>query len=168
MSEELERIIEERVEAMGYEFVELERAGSKTRPILRLRVDVAGGSSGEPGTGVSVDDCVRVSRALEEYLDETAAVAERYVLEVSSPGVERPLTRRRDYDRYAGREIALKLKKPQPDGARRIEGELLGLVDAEGQEKVRLRRTGAAAEVVEIPREEIVRANLVFRWKERR
>jgi ribosome maturation factor RimP len=168
MSGDLERIIEARVEAMGYEFVELERAGSKTRPILRLRVDVAGGSSGEPGTGVTVDDCARVSRAIEEYLDEASDVAERYVLEVSSPGVERPLTRPRDYERYKGKEIAMKLTKAQPDGAKRIEGELIGLVDADGQEKVMLRRAGDAAEVVEIPREEIARANLVFRWKDRR
>jgi ribosome maturation factor RimP len=92
MADELEREIEQRVEALGYEFVELERAGSKARPILRLRVDVPG-SSGEPGAGVSVDDCTRISRALEEYLEDASAVPERYVLEVSSPGVERPLLR---------------------------------------------------------------------------
>jgi ribosome maturation factor RimP len=167
MSDELERLIEERVEALGYEFVELERAGSKARPILRVRVDLAGGSSGEPGTGVTVDDCARVSRALEEQLDSREGLAERYVLEVSSPGVERPLTRRRDFERHVGKEVAMKLSKAQADGSKRVEGELLGIADVDGQERVRLRRDGAA-EDIEIPREEIVRAHLVFRWKDRR
>ena len=76
--------------------------GSKSRPILRIRVDVPGS---EPGAGVSVDDCARVSRAVEEYLDEASDVAERYVLEVSSPGVERPLVRAADFSRFAGQEI---------------------------------------------------------------
>lgn len=170
MADELERIIEERIDALGYELVELERAGSQARPILRVRVDVAGSSSGEPGTGVTVADCVRVSRALEEQLDGSPAFAGRYILEVSSPGLERPLTRRRDFERFAGREVVLKLTKPQPDGAKRVEGELLGIVDAGGQEQVRLRRTGAAgaAGTVEIPRQDIVRAHLVFRWADRR
>jgi ribosome maturation factor RimP len=168
MSDELEQIIEERVEALGYEFVELERAGSKTRPILRVRVDVAGGSSGEPGTGVTVDDCVKVSRALEEFLDEKPEVAERYVLEVSSPGVERPLRSRRDFQRYVGKEVAVKLTKAQPDGAKRVEGELLGLDDVDGRDVVRLMRSGAGAVELHIPREEIARAHLIFRWKDRR
>ncbi|HSJ25014.1 MAG TPA: ribosome maturation factor RimP [Longimicrobiales bacterium] len=167
MSDELERVIEERVEALGYEFVELERAGSRARPILRVRVDVAGGSSGEPGTGVTVDDCARVSRGLEEYLDASPEVAERYLLEVSSPGVERPLVRPRDFERFAGREIAVRLKQAQADGSKRAEGELLGLAEVDGQEVIRLRRGGDAG-VVEIPREGVVRAHLVFRWKDRR
>jgi ribosome maturation factor RimP len=168
MADELERNIEERIEEMGYEFVELERAGSRSRPILRVRVDVAGGSSGEPGTGVNVDDCARVSRRLEEYLDSMPGLAERYVLEVSSPGVERPLTRKRDYERYTGREVAVKLSTALPDGSKRMEGELLGVTEVAGRQKVRLRRGGGAADEVEIPREDIVRAHLVFRWKDRR
>jgi ribosome maturation factor RimP len=168
MSDELERIIEERVEALGYEFVELERAGSRSRPILRVRVDVAGGSSGEPGTGVTVDDCARVSRALEEWLDAKEDLAERYVLEVSSPGVERPLRSRRDYERYAGKEIAVKLTKSRPDGAKRVEGELLGLGEEDGREIVRLRSTDTGAAELHIPREDIARAHLIFRWKDRR
>jgi ribosome maturation factor RimP len=168
MADELERVIEDRIEALGYEFVELERAGSRTRPILRVRVDVAGGSSGEPGTGVTVADCARVSRALEEHLDTMPGLAERYVLEVSSPGVERPLNRRRDFERYAGREVALKLHRPLPDGTKRLEGELLGIMQVDGQEQVRLRRSDDAAGEVGIPGENIARANLIFRWKDRR
>jgi ribosome maturation factor RimP len=163
MAAELEREIERRVEALGYEFVELERAGSKARPILRLRVDVPGS---EPGAGVSVEDCTRISRALEEYLDEAPAVSERYVLEVSSPGVERPLVRAADYSRFAGREVALKLATKLPDGSRRVEGELVGLELIDGQERIRLRR-GDGSEI-DIPRADVARAHLIFRWKDRR
>jgi ribosome maturation factor RimP len=120
MSSDLEHIISERVEALGYELVELERAGSGARPILRVRIDVAGGSDPDPGSeGVTVDDCTRVSRALEEFLDDAEGVADRYVLEVSSPGVERPLVRTRDYERFAGREVGVKTSRPLSGGSRR-------------------------------------------------
>jgi ribosome maturation factor RimP len=164
MAEELERRIEERVAELGYELVELERAGSKARPILRLRVDLAGGS--EPGAGVSVDDCARVSRAVEAYLDESPDVAERYVLEVSSPGVERPLVRSADFTRFAGRDIAVKMSKPLANGAKRVEGELVGLETVAGEESIRLRLPDAS--VMDIPRADVTRANLVFRWGDRR
>ena len=163
MAEELERQIEERVAALGYELVELERAGSKTRPILRLRVDVPGS---EPGAGVSVDDCARVSRAVEAYLDEASDIAERYVLEVSSPGVERPLVRAADFSRFAGRDIAVKMSKALANGAKRIEGELVGLETVDGEERIRLRLPDAST--MDIPRADVTRANLVFRWGDRR
>lgn len=163
MAEELERQIEERVAALGYEMVELERAGSKARPILRLRVDLVG--SGEEST-VTVDDCARVSRAVEAYLDDASDIAERYVLEVSSPGVERPLVRSADFTRFAGRDVAVKMAKPMSNGARRVEGELVGLETVAGEERVRLRlRDGS---IMDIPRADVTRANLVFRWGDKR
>jgi ribosome maturation factor RimP len=158
--ETLERELESRVEALGYEFVELERAGSRNRPILRVRIDVPGGS---PGHGVSVSDCTRVSRALEAYLDAEADLPDRYVLEVSSPGIERPLVRRRDFERFAGKEIAVKVNEPVGDGNRkRFEGELLGVAGDQDRELVRLRLE--SGEVLEIPRARIARAHLIFRW----
>jgi ribosome maturation factor RimP len=163
MAGELDREIERRVEALGYEFVELERAGSKARPILRIRVDVPGS---EPGAGVSVEDCTRVSRAIEEYLDQDPDTSERYVLEVSSPGVERPLVRAADFERFAGREIAVRLEGRLPDGSRRLEGELLGLQVQDGTERIRLRRQDGSE--IDIPRADVARAHLVFRWKDRR
>lgn len=167
MAAELENVIGERIEALGYELVELERAGSSARPILRIRIDVQGGSDPDPGAeGVTVDDCTRVSRALEEHLDQDPGIAERYVLEVSSPGVERPLVRPRDFERYAGREVSVKTQHKLADGSRRAEGELLGLFDVDGQERIRLRRTDGAE--IDIPRDDIARAHLIFRWKDRR
>ena len=156
----LERELESRVEALGYEFVELERVGSRTRPILRLRIDVPGSS---PGHGVSVDDCTRVSRALEPFLDAESGLSDRYVLEVSSPGIERPLVRARDFERFAGQEVALKTTTAIDDsGRKRFEGELLGIAGAAGTELVRLRQ--ADGSVLEIPRDKVARAHLIFRW----
>lgn len=164
----LERELEERVGALGYELVEVERAGSKTRPILRLRIDLpetaapAGPEAGALPAGVTLDDCARVSRALEPTLEERPDLDGRYVLEVSSPGVERPLVRSRDFERFAGREVALKGYAPLAGRARRLEGELLGLIEHDGAEQVRLRLEDG--EEVGVPRAEIARANLIFRW----
>jgi ribosome maturation factor RimP len=160
MADQLEGEIEKRVQGLGYDLVELEQAGSKARPILRVRIEAPG--STEPGAGVTVEDCTRVSRNLEEYLDALPALAERYMLEVSSPGVERPLIRDDDFRRFAGREVAMKLTVAQPDGSKRVEGELLGLDNGQ----VRLRR--ADGTTLDIPRADVSRANLIFRWKERR
>jgi ribosome maturation factor RimP len=155
----LEQEIETRVEALGYEFVELERAGSKARPILRVRIDRPGAT---PGHGVTLDDCSRVSRALESFLDESGVVPGKYVLEVSSPGIERPLVRRQDFERFRGREVALLGRAPLAGRGRRLEGELLGVDETGGVEHVAVRLEGG--EVVNIPRAEIARAHLVFRW----
>src|SRR5262245_18603784 len=132
---EVARQIEGRVEELGYELVDVEWAGSSARPLIQIRIDRV---VGEPG-GVSVDDCARVSRALEPWLDGVEAIPERYVLEVSSPGVDRPLLRARDFERFAGKKVAVKGPAPLAGRATRLEGELLGLVQAEGEERVRLR-----------------------------
>jgi ribosome maturation factor RimP len=153
----VDRQLESRVEALGYELVSVEWAGSKARPLLRLRIDVPEGS---PGQGVTVDDCARVSRSLEGWLDGVAAIPERYVLEVSSPGLNRPLVRDRDYDRFRGEWIAVKGREVLAGRSRRLEGELLGLDQEGGAVRLRL-RDGAE---VSIRRSEISGAHLVFRW----
>ncbi|HZD04387.1 MAG TPA: hypothetical protein VE173_05705, partial [Longimicrobiales bacterium] len=94
---EVERELGRRVEALGFELVDVEWAGSARRPIFRIRIDVPGGSDPrDRHGGVTVDDCAVVSRGLEPWLDGLEGVPETYVLEVSSPGVERALTREAD------------------------------------------------------------------------
>jgi len=155
--------LETMVEALGFELVELERAGDARRPILRLRIDRP--VEGVEESQVSLDDCVRVSRALESSLDEDPRVSERYVLEVSSPGVERPLVRPRDWRRFAGREARLRGRAVLADRSRTLEGTIVGLVDEAGAEAAELRL--ADDEVVRIPLAEIRKANLIFRWGSR-
>ena len=157
----LTTVLEERVEALGFELVELERSGARNRPVFRVRVDRPGSV---PGDGVGLDDCARISRALEEYLDAQETIAGNYVIEVSSPGVERPLVKRRDFERFAGHEVALKGYGPLVGRGRRLQGELLGIEGAPEDERVRLRLEDG--EEVEIDRGAVARANLVFRWNE--
>jgi len=159
MHPELYERLAERVAALGFELVELERAGSRTRPILRLRVDRP--DAGE-GNGVTVGECARLSRALEAELDEDPNVAERYVLEVSSPGVERPLVRAADFSRFAGREVAVKGTRALAGRGKRLEGELVGLVEEDGQEQIRL--VLKDGETINIPRAAVARVHLIFRW----
>ena len=159
MSDPLEIDIEDQVERLGFELVELERAGSRTRPVLRLRIDRL---DGDPGQGVTVDDCARVSRAVEAFLEERHDIAARYLLEVSSPGVERPLVRPRDFDRFRGREIAVVAKRPIHGSARRVEGELIGMEGTEGKERILLRLGNG--EEIGVPREN-AKVNLIYRWR---
>jgi len=157
----LEQALEERVDALGFELVELEKAGSKTRPVLRVRIDRPDST---PGHGVTVDDCARVSRSLEEHLDAIDAMPARYVLEVSSPGVERPLVRPRDFERFAGRRVLLRGFAPLAGRDRRLEGELLGLETSGEPDGERIRVRLDDGEEVEVRRADVARVQLVFRW----
>ena len=108
--------LEARVSGLGYDLVQVIWAGSPRRPVVRLRIERQ-----RLDRPVSLDDCARVSRQLEPWLDRAAGVPEKYVLEVSSPGVDRPLTRARDFERFRGCRVAVKEKTwlvVRPDGRR--------------------------------------------------
>jgi ribosome maturation factor RimP len=156
---QLEQIIESVVEQLGFELVDLERAGARTRPILRLRIDRV---DAELGSGVTVDECARVSRELEQVLDAREDLLPSYILEVSSPGIERPLSKRRDFERSLGREIALKGFEPLARGSKRLEGTLLGIEGSGIDERLRLRLDDGTE--VQVERSAVAKANLVFRW----
>jgi ribosome maturation factor RimP len=150
----LEHELERRVEELGFEFVELETAGNRARPILRLRIDRP---DSEPGRGVTLDECSSVSRALEGYLDDLPELSDTYVLEVSSPGLERPLTRARHFQHFVGREIRVKVQ------GKRLEGALLGVEGGAGEERVLVRRSDGAE--LAIPLAEVQKATLIHRWE---
>ncbi len=137
---------------MGFE---LEVAGSKTRPILRLRIDREGA---EPRHGVCLADCTRVSREVESFLDERPDLSERYVLEVSSPGRKRPLIKRSAYQRFAGQEVAIRTSEAIADKGKRFEGVLRGIAD---DDVVTVEVSG---EPVAIALGNIKKAHLVFKW----
>ena len=153
--------VDVRLERMGFELVEAAWVGSAGRPILRIRMDLPDSVPGEGG--VSVGQCARVSRELEPWLDAHSEVPERYVLEVSSPGVERPLTRPRDWERFKGHPVLVKGKDFPGGKGNRLEGELLGLEEDEGGETLvsLLLKEG---ERVRIPLDRIQKAHLIFRW----
>jgi len=161
--ESLERELEDLVTRLGFELVELELGGSRSRPTLRVRIDRP---NAEPGRGVTLEECSGVNRALQAFLDEDARLGDRYVLEVSSPGVERPLVRRGDFDRFAGREVVLRGNDALDGGEKRLEGTLEGVRDEPEGERVLLRL--ADGRLVEVARNRITRAHLVFRWPGKR
>lgn len=118
--ERLTALIEPALERAGAELIDLVVAGSHGRPIVRAYVDTE--------TGITLDECARLSRRLEETLESAGAVPERYVLEVSSPGLDRPLTKRAHYERYPGREIAVRLYRRR-GGRKRFVGTLEEVAD---------------------------------------
>jgi ribosome maturation factor RimP len=107
------------VEAAGYRLVRLRLLGTK-RKTLQIMAERADGL-------MDVEDCARLSRALSEFLDAEDPIEGEYDLEVSSPGIDRPLTRVTDYARWAGHEAKLELVAPDDSGRKRFKGLLLGL-----------------------------------------
>jgi ribosome maturation factor RimP len=119
----LTRLIEPVVDAAGFELV---RVALIEGPHLTLQVMLE-----DPATGqMLVDDCARVSRRLSVLLDEADPIDREYMLEVSSPGIDRPLTRLKDYDRWAGHLARIELAEPMAlNGAdrKRFQGPLAGI-----------------------------------------
>jgi ribosome maturation factor RimP len=154
--------LDARLEGLGFELVEAEWVGRRNRPILRVRMDLPDSVPGKGG--VTVDQCAKVSRVLEPWLDEHEGIPEQYVLEVSSPGVERPLVRPRDWQRFAGEQVLVKGKGLPGGEGNRLEGEIVGLESREG-EKPEVSLLLPSGEKVRIPLDSIQKAHLVYRWE---
>lgn len=116
---EVERLIAPSLSAMGYDVVRILLAGDR-RAKLQLMIER------RDGVGMTVGDCAAASRATEAILDVEDPIAGAYVLEVSSPGIDRPLTRLADFERFAGFDAKVETRIPV-DGRRRFRGRLLGL-----------------------------------------
>lgn len=116
---EVDRLIGPSLIDMGYSVVRVLLSGSQ-RVKLQIMVERL------DDAGMTVDDCAAVSRAAEAILDVEDPIAGAYVLEVSSPGIDRPLTRLDDFARFAGFDARVEMRLPI-DGRRRFSGRLLGL-----------------------------------------
>jgi ribosome maturation factor RimP len=157
--DKIERGVEKIVTRLGFELVAVDRGGGRRRPLFRLRVDRRGGVPGR--SELTVDDCAVISREVREWLDESGAAGESYILEVSSPGVERPLVRQEDYERFAGLAVRVRGFGPLASGERQLEGILRGIVEqGDDGPVVVLEVEGGERRV---PLAGIARANLVFR-----
>ena len=136
-------------EAAGYEIVRLRLMGGAERRRLQIMAE-------RPDGEMNVEDCTRLSRKISEVMDAADPISGEYVLEVSSPGIDRPLTRPKDFETYEGYEIKLELDR-LAEGRKRFRGVLAGLegdqigVDLEGE-----------AETAMIPLAWIVEAKLVL------
>jgi len=143
----IERLIAPTVEAMGFAVVRVQLTGQQR---VRLQV-MAERADGRP---MQVDDCADISRAISALLDAEDPIAGAYTLEVSSPGIDRPLVRLEDFRRFAGFEARLEADRPI-DGRRRFRGRLLGVDGTD----VRIETEDGA---VALPFADVRRAKLVM------
>jgi ribosome maturation factor RimP len=114
----LDELLQPLVEELGYEFVGLEYSSNPKNAVLRIYIDAE--------DGVGVDDCSRVSREVAALLDVEDPIPGHYNLEISSPGLDRPLFTLAQYERFTGSEVKLSLFAPQ-DGRRKLKGVILGV-----------------------------------------
>jgi ribosome maturation factor RimP len=115
----LEQLLNPAVEAAGYRLVRVRVSGGQRKTVQVM--------AERPDGHMDVDDCAALSRALSEVLEAADPFDGEYVLEVSSPGIDRPLVRPEDFARFAGHEARIELVSPDPSGRRRFKGTLIGL-----------------------------------------
>jgi ribosome maturation factor RimP len=142
--QEVHEVIEPILQSQGFELVDLEYQRESRGWVLRIFMDREG--------GVTLDDCSGVSHEVGAVLEVKDVIPNAYVLEVSSPGLTRPLKKPEDFNRFRNQLVKIKLFQPL-DGRRNFKGTLLGLE----VETVRLEADG---QVFEIPLQSIAKANL--------
>lgn len=143
----IEQIIAPALGEMGYDLVRVRLLGGKP-PRLQVMAER------RDNAGMTVEDCAEISHVLSALLDAEDPIDDSYLLEVSSPGIDRPLTRLADFDRFSGFEAKIELQRPI-EGRRRFRGRLLGVE----KETVLLRMDGQS---VALPFAEIGDAKLVL------
>ena len=149
-TEVVEQLLQPTVEALGFELCDVEFVKEYGNWVLTLYINREG--------GVDLDDCERVSRAVDPILDEADPIADPYMLEVSSPGIERELIRDSHYQWAVGETVELRLFAPL-NGARALRGTLIGF----DKETVTLSQNGTENT---IERKNISKANTVFDFKD--
>jgi len=147
---EIERLIEPVLAEMGIDLVDMEYRSGQGRRVLRIYAD-------RP-TGINLDDCAMVSREIGNLLDVKDLLQQHYVLEVSSPGLNRPLKKEKDFLRAIGQKIKVKTAVPLK-GCRNFSGVLQSFEN--GILQLKLDDT-----VVLIPEEDVKKANLEFDFED--
>lgn len=142
--QEVREVVEPILQSQGYELVDLEYQRESRGWVLRIYLDREG--------GITLDDCSGVSHEVGAVLEVKDVIPNAYVLEVSSPGLTRPLKKPEDYNRFRNQLVKIKLFQPL-DGRRNFKGTLLGL-------EVETVRVEADGQVFEIPLQSIAKANL--------
>lgn len=149
-TDQLVEVLEPNINRLGYELVDMELIKEGGQWFLRIYIDHQ--------NGISLDDCQKVSQELDWVLDESDPIPHSYILEVSSPGAERPLKKEKDFVRFTGRKIKVSTYKPIYN-RRKFQGELLGLNESKD---IVLRVEGEGE--VSIPMDNIAKANLVLEF----
>ena len=124
LSDTLVEAFRTRLETLGFDLADLRIGGTPNRPLVQVRID----TPPPPSRRVTVDDCATASRALEAWLDEGdgGPLGKRYVLEVSSPGIERPVRWHRHWAQFVGRDVNVKVA-----GMGRVRARIVAVPDEE-------------------------------------
>ncbi len=145
--------------AHSVELVDVEWLTDRVGWTLRVTIERQGAGPAAPGFGVTLEDCVDVSRDVSAFLDANEElIPQHYHLEVSSPGLDRPLRSMADFTRFVGQTAKVKLKKPAPDGQKLLRGHLAAPKSSEG-ESVAVVVDGKH---IEVPFADVSEAQLVY------
>jgi ribosome maturation factor RimP len=155
--QDLWTLAEPYVRDAGFDLIEVQFGREQRGQVLRLFIDrPAGQEAGAAPTLIGVEDCERVSRDVSAALDVADKIPNAYQLEVSSPGLDRPLRRERDFARFVGESAKVRLEVGV-EGRRNFSGTIRGAKDG----RVEIACDGRS---YELPIDDIVRANLVPDW----
>ena len=146
----LQALIQPSVESLGYELVGVEHLPQGKHSLLRVYIDSE--------NGIMIDDCEKVSHQLSGVLDVEEAVHGRYNLEVSSPGLDRPLFTESQFQRYAGQKVKIKLAVPL-DGHKKLKGVINSVSD--GNIILDVDESQLGTDQISIPFSSIGKANLI-------
>lgn len=130
ITDQIEQLIEAPIESLGYQLVGVEYIQGGQSPVLRIYIDAE--------QGIGIEDCERVSHQVSGVLDVEDPIKQAYMLEISSPGFDRPLFKPRDFERFAGSQAKISMKLPV-NGRRNFSGELHGfdngdiLIEVDGE-----------------------------------
>ena len=156
MSEALQDIVSKELAPLGLELFELHQRGTKSRPVLDVRIER------QDGEKITVADCARASRAIEARLDAGGPLSERYVLEVSSPGIERPLRNAADWRRFIGHDAVVTAASGSGQlNAREVR---IGGIEGEAGDEIVVVED-AAGTTHRVPLAQVSKARLAFNWK---
>lgn len=153
VSDSLEAIVRQELDTLGFELVELRKGGTKGRPVIDVRMDRLDREK------VTVENCAKASRAIESRLDAGVVAGSQYVLQVSSPGVERVLRHAADWRRFVGRQANI----VSDDVGGRAEVEIVA-VEGEPDAEIAVVRM-AKGEERRIALAGVREARLAFHWK---
>ena len=150
VAKQVEDLVEPILDEMGFELVDVQYLPKYGRWVLRLYIDTEG--------GVTIDDCARVSREIGDLIDVKDVIMHEYILEVSSPGLNRPLKKDTDFMWAKGKRVKVRMAKPV-NGRRNFTGYLKSFED----DTLYVEAEGA---VMALPRVEVEKANLVYEFNQ--
>jgi len=150
LAKRIEKMIAPTVEDLGFDLVRVMVKGSK-EPLLQIMAERA------DGTGFDVEDCATVSRAVSAILDVEDPIKNEFTLEVSSPGIDRPLTQPKHFEAWSGFDAKVELANGLEDGRKRFTGRLLGV----GEDETILIEN-EAGDTIALPFDDIYRAKLLL------